>query len=585
MSKFFEELKRRNVIKATIAYLVVAWIVIQVAIAVLPTFGAADWVIQAIIIVLAIGLPIWIIISWIYDITPEGIQKTPEEAEKQIHKQIINKRLNAFIIASLSIAVVVLTLQITGVFSSNSHNNYAIAVLPFVNMSEDKEQEYFSDGISEDIINMLAQVPNLKVMGRTSSFAFKGKNMDLKVIGEQLKVSHILEGSVRRSGNKLRITAQLVNMEDGSQLFSEEFDRELEDVFDIQDEISEDILESIKIKLLGEKKEIILKNYTENIEAYQLFLNGRYHYNKLTPNDFQKAIEYYEQAIKLDSTYAIAYAEMANCYFDGAYFNWLPREESTNKAIEYSEKSVKLDDNCSECHISKGRLNTWYHWDFPVAFESLEKGLVINPNSIEGNKQMGEWYNFKGEFEEANKYFEKTIELDPFSLINLFYIAGYHLCDGDYNKMIDIGNKLITMEPNFFGGYVNIGNGQIGLGHYEDAIEQFEFASQLFLDLITLTDLGIIHGRTGNKLKAEEVIERMKKLPDAMMYNPLSFALIYTAIGEIDLAIELFKKALEIRHGDVLYLKFYISNQYPELMNDPRFQELFILFDEKITYE
>jgi serine/threonine-protein kinase len=585
MSKFFEELKRRNVIKATIAYLVVAWIVIQVAIAVLPTFGAADWVIQAIIIVLAIGLPIWIIISWIYDITPEGIQKTPEEAEKQIYKQLINKRLNAFIIASLSIAVVVLTLQITGVFSSNSNNNYAIAVLPFVNMSGDAEQEYFSDGISEDIINMLAQVPNLKVMGRTSSFAFKGKNMDLKVIGEQLKVSHILEGSVRRSDNKLRITAQLVNMADGSQLFSEEFDRELQDVFDIQDEISEDILKSIKIKLLGEKKEIILKNYTENVEAYQLFLNGRYHYNKFTPNDFLKAIEYYEQAIKLDNTYAIAYAEMAYCYFDGAFFNWLPRQEGINKAVEYSEKSVQLDDNCSECHISKGRLNTWYHWDFPVAFDSLEKGLMINPNSIEGNKQMGVWYNFKGEFEEANKYFEKTIELDPFSLINLFYIAGYHLCDGDYNKMIDIGNKLITMEPNFFGGYVNIGNGQIGLGHYEDAIEQFEFASQLFLDLITLTDLGIIYGRTGNKLKAEEVIERMKKLPDAMMYNPLNFALIYAEIGEIDLAIELFKKALEIRHGDVLYLKFYISNQNPELMNDSRFQELFELMAEQITYD
>jgi serine/threonine-protein kinase len=476
-------------------------------------------------------------------------------------------------------------LKLSGVFSSNANNNYAIAVLPFVNMSEDKEQEYFSDGISEDIINMLAQVPNLKVMGRTSSFAFKGKNMDLKVIGEQLKVSHILEGSVRRSGNKLRITAQLVNMEDGSQLFSEEFDRELEDIFDIQDEISEDLLESIKIKLLGEKKEIILKNYTENVEAYQLFLNGRYHYNKLTPNDFQKAIEYYEQAIKLDSTYAIAYAEMAYCYFDGAYFNWLPREESINKAIEYSEKSVQLDDNCSDCHISKGRLNTWYHWDFPAAFKSLEKGLAINPNNIEGNKQMGAWHNFKGEFEDANKYFEKTIELDPFSLINLVYIAGYQTCDGDYNKMIDIGNRLIAMEPSFFGGYTQIGNGYFFSGQYEKAIEQFEIASQLLADVVTLSTLGEAHGRSGNKLKAEEVIERMKKLPDAMKNYPNAFGNVYLAIGEIDATIEYYKKALEIRHGDILYCKFFISNLYPELMNDPRFQELFELMDNQITYE
>jgi len=585
MSKFLNELKRRNVIKATIAYLVVAWVLLQVFTVLLPILSAPDWILKGLTLLLAIGLPIWIIVSWIYDLTPQGIEKTSDESKNDLIRHATNKRLNAFIIASLSVAVLVMGLKLSGVFSSSTNNNYAIAVLPFVNMSEDKEQEYFSDGISEDIINMLAQVPNLKVMGRTSSFAFKGKNMDLKVIGEQLKVSHILEGSVRKSGNKLRITAQLVNMEDGSQLFSEEFDRELEDIFDIQDEISEDILESIKIKLLGEKKEIILKNYTENVEAYQLFLNGRYHYNKLTPNDFQKAIEYYEQAIKLDSTYAIAYAEMANCYFDGAYFNWLPREESINKAIEYSEKSVKIDDNCSECHISKGRLNTWYHWEFPAAFKSLKKGLAINPNSVEGNKQMGVWHNFKGEFEEANKYFEETIELDPFSLINLSYIAGYHVCDGDYNKMIDIGNRLIAMEPSFFGGYVHIGHGYFFSGQYEKAIEQFEFASQLLTDVFTLSTLGEAHGRSGNKLKAIEIIESMKKLPDAMMNYPNAFGNVYLAIDEIDLTIEYYKKTLEIRHGDVLYFKFYISNLYPELMNDPRFQELFILFDEKITYE
>ncbi len=332
MSNFFEELKRRNVIKSAIAYLVVAWIVIQVAQAVLPTFGAPAWAIQLIIIILAIGLPIWLIISWIYDITPEGIEKTSNDPVKPGSKEIVNKRLNVFLLVSLSIAVLVMGLKLSNVFDS-SEKQQSIAVLPFVNMSDDVEQEYFSDGISEEIINMLAKVPGLKVIARTSSFSFKGMNQDVKLIGEQLNVSHILEGSVRKSGNKLRITAQLINVTDGAHMYSEKFDRELEDVFDIQDEISLKILDAIKMKLFAEKKEAVLKNYTENIEAYQLFLKGRYHYNKLTPDDFTKAIEYYKAAIALDSEYAIAYAGLSYCYYDAYYFRWLPNKSEPSSSF------------------------------------------------------------------------------------------------------------------------------------------------------------------------------------------------------------------------------------------------------------
>jgi len=325
MSKFIEELKRRNVVKSTIAYLVVAWILLQVFTVLLPIVDAPEWILKGITLLLAIGLPIWIIVSWVYDITPQGLEKTNDNSKNDLSRHATNKRLNAFIISSLSIAVVVMGLKISGVFSSNSHN-YSIAVLPFVNMSNDVEQEYFSDGISEDIINILAQVPNLKVIGRTSSFVFKGQNMNRNDIAEQLGVSHILDGSVRRSGNKLRITAQLINMEDHTQMFSEQFDRELKDVFDIQDEISENILSAVKIKLLGEKKEDILKNGTENVEAYQLLLKGRYHYNKMNPNDLMKAIEYFKSAIALDPNYSLAYAEIASCYGDAYAFKYLPKE-------------------------------------------------------------------------------------------------------------------------------------------------------------------------------------------------------------------------------------------------------------------
>ncbi|MDH4298492.1 MAG: adenylate/guanylate cyclase domain-containing protein, partial [Cyclobacteriaceae bacterium] len=219
----------------------------------------------------------------------------------------------------------------------------SIAVLPFANMSSDPEQEFFSDGITEEIINMLAQVPQLKVIGRTSSFAFKGKNLDLKFIGEQLKVSYILEGSVRKSGNKLRVTAQLISVADGFHLYSEKFDRELEDVFAIQDEVSFAILNAIKVRLFEKERTAVLNRYTNNVDAYQLYLQGLYHYNRYTPDSMAKAVEFYQAAINIDFNYALAYAEMSSCYWDLAYFNWGPREESVAKSIDAINKALQLD--------------------------------------------------------------------------------------------------------------------------------------------------------------------------------------------------------------------------------------------------
>ena len=216
----------------------------------------------------------------------------------------------------------------SGISETNPEAFESIAVLPFANMSSDPEQEFFSEGISEEIINMLAQVPGLKVAGRTSSFSFKGKNQDLRLIGEQLNVNHILEGSVRKSGNKLRITAQLIKVTDGYHLWSEKYDRELEDIFDLQDEISLAILDAIKIKLFGAAKEAVLKKYTDNPVAYQLYLQGRFYYNMWSGADsFNKAIDYFRAAIKIEPDYALAYSGIATSYFYLWFLNFLPPEK------------------------------------------------------------------------------------------------------------------------------------------------------------------------------------------------------------------------------------------------------------------
>src|SRR5450432_736095 len=224
----------------------------------------------------------------------------------------------------------------------------SIAVLPFANMSSDPEQEFFSDGISEEIINMLAQVPGLKVAGRTSSFSFKGKNQDLRIIGEQLNVNHILEGSVRKSGNKLRITAQLIKVADGYHLWSEKYDRQLEDIFDIQDEIALAILNAIKIKLLAAEREVVLKRYTDNTEAYELYLRGRSFITQFSAEPISKALKYFEAAIKIEPEYALAYTGIAYCYLILWFFNHLSPEESLPGMLKAARKSLDLDEEISE---------------------------------------------------------------------------------------------------------------------------------------------------------------------------------------------------------------------------------------------
>lgn len=572
MSRFLNELKRRNVVKSTIAYLVVSWIIIQVALAVLPTFNAPDGAVRIIIIALAIGLPIWIVVSWIYDITPKGIAKTPKESEKQIYKDLINKRLNAFIIVSLSIAVVVMALKISGAFTPNAHTQYAIAVLPFVNMSDDVEQEYFSDGISEEIINMLAQVPELMVIGRTSSFAFKGKNMDMKLIGKALNVGYLLEGSVRRSGNIVRITAQLINAADGSHMYSETFDRELKDIFDIQDEISQHILSAVKIKLLGEEKEAVLKRYTDNIDAYELYLKGRFHINKSTTEGFLKALEFFDSAIAIDSNYAIAYAEKSFCYMNLIYFGNFPSDKYLPIVIENAEKSLELDDQIAESHLAIGRVMLHFEWNIRDAMVAFKKALAINPNNAEIHVQLGFCYGFLDRFEEAMEHAAIAERLDPISILNLSYLVAIPHFAEDYEVMLTIAKKMIDLEPNYFDGHASAGIAYFHLGRYSEAISEMELSVELDGSSYTLGWLAKVYAETGDIIKAREVLEGIKHIEGIELTGNIHIGNIYVALGELNTAFYYYNSALENHDGGLLWLKLGTS---PELKKDSRFVQLF----------
>ena len=294
----------------------------------------------------------------------------------------------------------------------------SIAVLPFINMSADPEQEYFCDGVAEEIINALAHVENLKVVARTSAFAFKNKNVNAIDIGKELHVNTILEGSVRKSGNRIRIITQLINVSDGFHMWSEKYDREMNDVFAVQDEITQAILDNLKVKLLGERKEALANRYTEeNPKAYNLYLKGRFFWNKRTEDSLRKSITYFKEGIKQEPLSALSYTGLSDAYHSLGYYNFLPGKEVYNEAKAAVEKALELDDSLGEAYASLGCIQLFYDWDLASAQKAFKKALHLNPNYASAHH----WYSFylaaRWQFSEALNEMNKALELDPLSTV------------------------------------------------------------------------------------------------------------------------------------------------------------------------
>jgi adenylate cyclase len=451
----------------------------------------------------------------------------------------------------------------------------SIAVLPFANMSSDPEQEFFSDGISEEIINMLAQVSGLKVAGRTSSFSFKGKNLDLRIIGEQLNVNLILEGSVRKSANKLRITAQLIKVADGYHLYSEKFDREMEDIFDIQDEISLAILNAIKIKLFGAEKDAVLKRNTDNPESYQLYLQGRYYFNKWSgASGFNKAIDYYRAAIAIEPEYALAYTGIASCYLNLWFFSHLPPEQSLPQLTQAAKHALELDDELAESHLAIARMKMYCDWDLTGAEISYLKALELNTKIAELHEQYAYCLGLSGNFPEAIEYATSAISLDPFSLMNNFHLGSILWMSGAHEKGIEQGKRLIELEPRFWGGHCVLGANLLALKRYEEAIPELELAVKRNYSVFNLYYWGVGLALSGEKEKAREVLEKMEILRSTQSMGNFEIGFVYAALGESDTAFRYFEKAVENHEGNVLFFKYNIW-YHTELDNDPRTKKLF----------
>lgn len=447
----------------------------------------------------------------------------------------------------------------------------SIAVLPFVNMSTDPENEYFSDGLAEDLISALTKITDLHVVARTSSFAFKGEKVDIREIGQKLNVDNLLEGSVRKVGNRVRITAQLIKVKDGYHLWSERYDRDMEDVFAIQDEITDKIMDKLMVALdvrgkpPGEHRPV-------DLEAYNLYLKGRYCYNKF---EMDKALAYFGQAMEKDLDYALAYASVAEVYtILSTGFDILPSKDAMPKAREAAQKALELDPHLAEAYVSLGLVALSYDWDRKATKEYFQKALELNPNSASAHQ----WFEFYWTYMEANlneatAHLERAHELDPLNFLIKVRLGFMSIFKRDYDHALDQFEKLLDFEPNYSLLYLSMATAYSFKGMFDEALtyaeKMLEFGPRA---VAYIGNLGWLNALAGKKDRAKEFLVELEERSKKGYVSYFWTAVIYLCLGELDKAFEWFEKACDERDGNMLY--FTIPQIFDPIRSDPRYKNL-----------
>jgi TolB-like protein/lipoprotein NlpI len=559
----FAELKRRNVLRVGAAYVVVAWLVIQVVETIFPAFGFGDVAVRNTTIVFAIGFIPALIFAWAFELTPEGLKKESEVDRSQSVTPHTGKKLDRMIMVVLALGLALFAFdkfvldpqreaakdeQVADKVEQakqqgrtealvESYGDKSIAVLPFVNMSSDEEQEYFSDGISEELLNLLAKIPDLRVISRSSAFSFKGQNLEIPEIAQRLNVAHILEGSVRKSGKKIRITAQLIEAHSDTHLWSETYDRELDDIFAIQDEISATVVAQLKITLLGEAPHV----EQTDPEAYALHLQAR-HLGRLgTAEGHEQSIALFEQALAIDPEYAGALVGLAANYINMAGFDLLPWDEGFAKAREATEKALAIDPDHAPAHGMLGWIAMGYDNDLAQAARHFDRALQLDPNNIYIiSNASGPLFNL-GRVDECIAIREYVAARDPVNPSAHFNLAMTYRSAGRWDEAIASYETGLRLSPGAVGAHdYFMGEALLFKDEAEAALEAFEQESderyRVKGQAIALYALG---SQEEHQAKLDELIERWgDQLPSDVAH-------VYAYMGDTDRAFEWLQKSVD----------------------------------------
>jgi serine/threonine-protein kinase len=462
------------------------------------------------------------------------------------------------------------------VASQSQDHQPSIAVLPFINMSPDPENEYFGDGLAEELINALVQLRGLRVAARTSAFSFKAAQQSISDIGRQLHVDSILEGSVRKVGKRIRVTAQLINTADGYHLWSEIYDREMEDIFDLQDEITHAIVEKLKVKLESHSGSRHVKRHTENVEAYNLYLKGRYQLNQRTEQSLVKAIECFEQAVSEDPVYAMPHAGLAEAYIllnvdCPRLFCERNPAELVAKARRAARRAIDLGGSSAEAHVALALVNFRLDWDWEAAEEEFRRAIELDEEFATAHHQYAMFLSSLGRLDEALVQIRRAHELDSLSPIIATAVGRIlHFCRR-YDEAIEQCQRTVEVNPQFPGAYFDLGLAYIEKGRHSEAISAFKKMGELTGNQNSGLML-LAWGRMGQEEKASEILEELSEKSNGQYVPPLSLAFLNMELGNLDRAMDLLEKGYAVRDSNLLYLQ--CEPAFDPLRDDPRFQKL-----------
>jgi len=578
IDNFFAELKRRNVYKVAVAYAVVAWLLVQIATQVFPFFEIPNWAVRLVVLVLIAGFPVALVFSWAFEITPEGIVR---ESEIESGKSITHHTGRKIVALTIVLAVVATGLLIFQFVrprstspSAATISNKSIAVLPFDNLSGDPQNAYFSEGVQDEILTRLAKIAELKVISRTSTQRFKSAPNDLRQIAQQLGVENILEGSVQKANDQVRVNVQLINALTDAHLWADTYDRKLTDIFAVETEIAKTVADVLQAKLTGSEQHVIAARPTANSEAHQLYLKGRFFWNKRTGDDLKKSIDYFQQAIAADPNYALAYAGVADAYvFLPGYTAGSP-QDCYPKAKAAAKKALELDDTLAEAHTTLAIALLLYDFDFAQAIREFQHAIELNPNYATAHQQYGNIGLIDlGRFDDAIAEGNRAAELDPLSLVINADVGANYYYARRYDEAIAQLRKTLEMDPGYYYAYITLGEALEMKGAGDTAIAEYQKARALNDDPSVLGLLAHAYAASGTKTGALKILDQLKALSKQRYVAAYSFTLVYLGLGDKEEALHWLEQSYQDRAGgDIEGIR--VDPFLDSLRGDPRFEAL-----------
>lgn len=564
LRKFFAELKRRNVYKIAVAYAVVGWLLVQVATQVFPFFEIPNWTVRLVVLLIAIGFPIALVIAWAFEMTPEGLKRT-----ESLDVRSTSPKRRVWIYVAVIAGAISIGLFFLGRFTAPKQTgefttSKSIAVLPFVDMSQAKDQEYFCDGISEEILDTLAKVEGLRVVARTSSFSFKGKNADVGEVANKLNVENVLEGSLRRNGNRIRITAQLI-ARDGFHRWSETYERELQDVFAMQDEITHAIVDALKVKLAVAAP----ARPQPNTEAYDLYLQGLFFSNKSSEDALRKSIDLFQRALDKDPSLGRAWTGIAKAwsFLADAYVKPLDGYAAAKAA---ALRALALDEKDAEARCYLGFAINVLDWNIAGAQGEVQKALQSDPSSAAGHGLMAYLLVVQGKREEALTHVGEAVKLDPLSAAASDGASGNYLLAGEFDKAIAEGARAPMLDPS----YIYRGSRRAAAyrekGMFAEAIAAYKKAQET--TGAPQSGLAITYAKMGRFADARAVLDDLIKFSGRQYLAADEIAAVYAALGDKEKAFQWLERAYR-EHSASIYDVGVLRTFLP-LHSDPRFVDL-----------